>query len=257
MALQYRYGGGPGGNAGANTITSLETSIPGVESVTNFRASSGGKDEESVEEAKERGPMELKTRQRAVTAEDFEFLAKQTPGVRVRRALALPLFHPDFPKCNMPGVVSVIIVPESKDTKPLPSEGMMKTVCAHLNRHRLLTNEVYVLPPEYVKVKVDAQVIAKPNADAAAVKRELNQNLNTYFHPLSGGTEGEGWEFGGDIYFSDVYKEILNTLGVQRIEDVSIYLDGEKQDDCKNIRILGNRLLYSHEHTLSVHYERD
>lgn len=256
MALQYRYGGGISGNSGSNTITSLESAIPGVESVTNFFASSGGEDEESVEAAKLRGPMELKTRQRAVTTEDFEFLATQTPGVRVRRALAMPLYHPDFPACDMPGVVTVIIVPESKDAKPMPSQGMMKTVCAHLNRHRLLASEVYVLPPEYVKVKVDAEVIASPDADAATVKRRLRQNLVTYFHPLEGGNDGKGWAFGGDIYFSDVYKEILNTRGVQRIENISIYLDGEEQDECKNIRIKGNSLLYSDGHELDVQYER-
>lgn len=257
MALQYRYGGGKKANVGSEKITSLETSVPNVESVTNYRPAVGGKDEESAASAKERGPMELKTRQRAVTAEDFQFLALETPGVRVRRAKALPLFHPDFPCCKFPGAVTVIIVPESKDAKPLPSEGMLETVCKHLNQHRLLTNEVYVIPPQYVKIKVEAEVIVKPEADSAAVKRELARNLTTFFHPLEGGLEGKGWDFGGDIYFSDVYKEILKTNGVSRIESVSIYKDDEKQDECKNVVIPGNCLLYSDQHDLDVHYERE
>jgi predicted phage baseplate assembly protein len=259
MALEYRYGGGEKGNVGSNKITSLETSVPGVEAVTNFRPAFGGKDEETAAAAKKRGPMELKTRQRAVTAEDFEFLARETPGVRVRRAKALPLFHPDFPNCKIPGAVTVIIVPESKDPKPLPSEGMLETVCKHLNQHRLLTNEVYVIPPKYVKIKVEAEVIAKPEADSNSVKRELAKNLARYFHPLTGGLTDDGWPFGGDIFFSDVYKEILNTKGVERIESVFLYKENQKQEECTNIQVPGDCLVYSreNEHELDVHYERD
>ena len=138
MALQYKFGGGEKGNVGKEKITVLQTSVPNVESVINYRPATNGQDEESVDSAKKRGPLELKTSHRAVTSEDFEFLAEQTPGVRVQRAKALPLFHPDFPNTNIPGVVTVIIVPESKEAKPIPSEGLLKTVCAYLNKHRLL-----------------------------------------------------------------------------------------------------------------------
>ncbi len=256
MALEYRYGGGKRGNVGKDKITVLHTSVPNAESVTNKRPATGGEDEETVESAKKRGPMELKTRHRAVTIEDFEFLAKETPGIRVRRAKALPLYHPDFPNYDIPGVVTVIIVPESKEVKPMPSEGTMETVCAHLNKHRLLTSEVYVMPPQYVKIKVEAEVIVKLEADAMAVKEKLNDNLNRFFHPLEGGLDGEGWPFGGDIYYSDVYKVVLKTNGVERIESLYIYKDDKKQDTCKNVEIPGNSLLHSDKHELDVHYER-
>ena len=256
MALVYRYGGGKSGNAGKNKVTELESSVPYIDSVTNLRAASGGRDEETVEEAKVRGPLELKTRHRAVTKEDFEFLAKETPEVRVRRAKALPLYHPNFPGCEVPGVISIIIVPDSKDSKPMPSESTIETVCEHLNKHRLLTSEVYVLPPTYVKIKVEAEIIAEADSDSATVKNELEENLNDFFHPLDGGLDAEGWPFGGDIYYSDVYKIAIDTEGVERVDSLIIYKDDEKQDECKNIKILRNNLLYSEEHDLDVNYER-
>jgi predicted phage baseplate assembly protein len=256
IALEYQYGGGKRGNVGKEKITELYTSIPNVESVTNLRPATGGQDEETVESAQERGPKELKTRHRAVTMEDFEFLAEQTPGARIRRAKALPLYHPIFPNCDIPGVITVIIVPESKEAKPMPSEGMIKTVCEHLNKHRLLTSEVYVIPPQYVKIKVETEAVAKPQADAIAVKRELSENLSKFLHPLEGGQDGKGWSFGGDIYYSDVYKVILRTNGIERVETVEIYKDDIKQETCKNVGIPGNCLLYSDKHELDVHYER-
>lgn len=257
MALEYRYGGGKSGNAGKEKITGLESSVPYVDSVINLRAATGGSDEETVAEAKVRGPKELKTRQRAVTKEDFEFLAEETPGVRIRRAKALPLYHPDFPECEIPGVVSVIIVPESKTSKPMPSESTIKTVCEHLNKHRLLTSEVYVLPPSYVKIKVEAKIIAEDDSDSSTVKNAVDKNLIDFFHPLYGGLGGEGWPFGGDIYYSDVYKIVMDTKGVERVDSIIIYKDDEQQDECKNIEIAGNNLLYSEEHDLDVDYERD
>jgi len=157
---------------------------------------------------------------------------------------------------DIPGVVTVIIVPESEEAKPMPSEGMMKTVCEHLNKHRLLTSEVYVIPAQYVKIKVEAEVIVGPEADSMATKKELLENLNKFFHPLKGGLDNKGWPFGGDIYYSDVYKVILGTKGVERVETVEIYKDDKKQDTCKNVGIPRNRLLYSNGHELDVHYER-
>lgn len=257
MALVYRYGGGKSGNAGKDKITELESSVPYVDSVTNLRAASGGRDEETVAEAKVRGPKELKTGYRAVTSEDFEFLAEETPEVRIRRAKALPLYHPDFPGCEIPGVISVIVVPDSKDSKPMPSESTIKAVCEHLNKRRLLTSEVYVLPPTYVKIKVEAKIIAKADSDSATVENELEENLNDFFHPLCGGLDGEGWPFGGDIYYSDVYKIAIDTEGVERVESLSIYRDDVKQDECRNVEISGNNLLYSEEHDLDVDYQRE
>ena len=78
----------------------------GVDSngVANLLAAFSGRDEETIDEAKKRAPRSLKSRCRAVTAEDFEYLATQ--AANVRRAKALPLFHPDFPGTRIPGRVS-------------------------------------------------------------------------------------------------------------------------------------------------------
>ena len=93
-ATTYRWGGGAAGNSGANTITSLQSSVPFVASVTNLRPSIGGQDEESVDDAIERAPQTIRSGSRAVTTSDFEFIATQAPGARIRRAKALPLRNP-------------------------------------------------------------------------------------------------------------------------------------------------------------------
>jgi predicted phage baseplate assembly protein len=256
VARVYRYGGGSRGNVGAETITSLQSSIPGLDSVTNLFMALGGADEETLPDAKLRAPQALKSKDRAVTAEDFEYLAKETPGVRICRAKALPLFHPRFTGAPIPGVVTVLVVPDSDAPNPIPSEATLQIVCAHLNVHRLLTSEVHVVAPRYRKVKIEAEIVVRPDASLFEVKRQLEDKLTRFFHPLDGGDLGEGWPFGGTIYFSQVYREVFQTQGVERIDENKfwIWLDDERQPFCRDVPIEQNALLYSDGHDIRVKY---
>ncbi|MEW5818489.1 MAG: hypothetical protein AB1798_24250, partial [Spirochaetota bacterium] len=59
--------------------------------------------------------------------------------------------------------------------------------------------------------------------EADFVRRLVNERLQTYFHPLKGGPDGKGWEFGRDVYISEICKVIEDTEGVNHAEDVEIY----------------------------------
>ncbi len=322
-AANYRWGGGAGGNAGPNKVTSLESSVPYVESVTNYRAAVGGQDEETIDSAKLRAPETIRTRSRAVTSGDFEFLAMQTPGARIRRAHTLPLRHPDIepirptvsnkksssscsqcecsgcagcagsqvkgssgkrsscgclqnrittPGCGglsdtkqptstlvpVPGVITVVVVPEAlkDDLKPLPSADTLKLVGQWLNQHRLITTELYVAAPKYKEIEIEARVIAKQTANSGQVAEALQKLLLEYFHPLTGGKDGSGWEFGGTVYFSEVYRRILDTSGVSRLEAgaVTTYVDGQRQPACADIFLSEDELIYSKKHKIIVTY---
>jgi predicted phage baseplate assembly protein len=254
IAREYRFGGGKQGNVAANRLRTPVTPIEGIDEngLTNFQPAVGGRDEESLEEAKRRAPQTLKNKCRAVTAEDFEALAKQ--AATIKRAKALPLFHPAFPGIKVPGVVTVIVVPDSEAPNPLPSEGTLRTVCAYLNQRRLLTTELYVIAPTYRQVHIEAEVIAANNADLGEVKTGIERSLLDYFHPLKGGENGEGWPFGGNIFYSRVYQRIFTVPGVARIESLAISLDGEVTPECKDVAIPDEQLVYSLEHDIQINY---
>lgn len=257
VARLYRYGGGDRGNVGAGTLTVPQTFVEHVDSVTNLFPAIGGEDEETVEAAKLRAPAVLKSRDRAVTVEDFEHFARTTPGVNVRRALALPLAHPMIEGAQIPGVVTVIVVPESDDPRPMPNQRTLRAVCECLNQRRLLTTEVYVTPPTYRHVRIEAEIVAQPQADLAAVRRDVEQALTDYFHPLHGG-DGQGWGFGRTIFFSHVVQIVLAVPGVDRIRDnqLVIFLDDVAQPFCRDAPLNEGELLYSEGHDLEVVYER-
>lgn len=269
-AAIYRWGGGARGNAGAKKITSLQSTVPYVESVTNLRPSFGGQDEESVEDAKLRAPAAIRTQSRAVTAGDFEFLARQTPGGRIQRAHALPMRHPDFQPIRpagagiaaadipVPGVVTVVVIPESlpNDPNPMPNEDTLKLVASWLDRHKLITTEVFAAAPKYRRVEIEAEVKALPTALSGQLADALEKLLLDYFHPLRGGADGTGWAFGGTISFSEIYRRILNTPGVARVEGsaVTIFVDGQRMPPCQDISLNPDELVYSTDHKIIVSY---
>jgi hypothetical protein len=86
------------------------------------------------------------------------------------------------------------------------------------------------------------------------VKRDIEDALGTYFHPLRGGEDGDGWPFGGDVYFSRVFGRV-SVPGVRSIEQMIISIDGEPTDPCTNIGVCDGVLLYSTGHDITVTYQ--
>lgn len=266
-ARSYRYGGGTTGNVAAGTIATLISAVAGIDAgqVGNPLAAAGGTDEESLDSAKARAGQLLKARSRAVTTGDFEVIAK-TAGP-IGRVKALPLFHPDFPNIPVPGVVSVVVVPEPAQTSVrdsageagseargllVPQPGLLRQVCAVLDCARLLTTEVFVIPPAYREIVIHAELVPDGSIDEAQLKVSVMAALDTLFHPLRGGLDGNGWPFGGTVYFSWVHRALL-LPGVSRLGSVTIEIDGDSYPACTDVPLGGpNVLLFSGEHEVSV-----
>jgi predicted phage baseplate assembly protein len=267
-ATSYRWGGGSAGNTGPNTITGLRAAIPFVSSVTNQRASYGGADEETIDAAQARAPMVLRTSNRAVTGEDFAFLAEETPGAQIARAQAFPLLNPNFrmtrsavdgtaqAEVPVPGAVTVIIVPQSTNPQPMPTDGILQLVAEWLDQYRLLTTELFVAPPHYRQVTIQASLIAAPTADAGIVHDAVVKQLLDYYHPLKGGRNGTGWDFGGTLYFSETYRQILDIPGVLLIVTGSLktFVDGVLQPAAADVLLQPDELVYSVSHDITVSY---
>jgi uncharacterized phage protein gp47/JayE len=258
VAQSYRSGGGSQGNVAAGAITQILTNVPSINTVTNLQAASGGTDEESLADAQLRAGMALQSNNRAVTVEDFEYMATQAPGANVARALALPLYHPGFPNGQVPGAVTVIVVPNSPVPNPTPNQTTLQAVCQYLDAHRLLTSELFVAGPVYRTIQVQVQIVVAPGFDLATVQNAVQGALTTFFDPLQGGNNGTGWPFGGPIYYSDVYRVILDVDGVQRIlnNQLLFYLDGLAQTFCRDVSINPGELLSNDTqgHVVNVSY---
>jgi predicted phage baseplate assembly protein len=218
----YRYGGGSAGNVGANTLTAMQTTIPFIGSVTNLRAAQGGVDPETVDNAKLRGPMTLRTGQRAVTAHDFERLTLEaSPAVARARCLA-----PAQPG----GPVRVLVVPHTDklaanlvlDDFAL-AEDLVATISAHLDERRVVGTSIEIGTPYYQGVTVAALIRNKPASPAPIVKERCLEALYRFVNPVTGGTHGEGWPFDTDLNSATITQLLGSVDGVERVEEVLFF----------------------------------
>ncbi|MCJ0874250.1 putative baseplate assembly protein [Streptomyces sp. AP-93] len=215
----YRYGGGSTGNVPAGAVASL-TGVTGVK-VRNPLPAAGGADPASLADALDALPAEVHRRDRAVTADDFRALTLQVPGVR--RAETLPLLHPDTPTQPAAGVVSVLVFPveDLRDPgAPLPDLALLRRVAAHLNPRRLVTTELYVIPPTYADIAVSVGVRAREGYQPDAVRRWVELILRQYLAPLPPyGPDGAGWPLGRAVRRAELEAVAAQVEGLEYIED--------------------------------------
>lgn len=267
----YRIGGGVDGNVREGKIRILKASYPYISDVTNPRPATGGRDQETLERAKMRGKEILKVRNRAVTSEDYEFLAaKGSPGVGRARCVQ-PLVYPGASTDISPGTVKVLIVPAMSRETIVPTAADLKVpsrtieeVRTFLDERRLLTTVLDVGEPEYVYVSVDIKLVADPRADAEAVAHRVQEQLNVYLHPLFGGPNGEGWPFRRALTLADVYAQVGAVRGVAFLLDAKMFvsrlvnyddniLGPESQvSNEEGVRLGDYELICSRQHTIRV-----
>jgi hypothetical protein len=229
-ATSYRYGGGRDGNVAAEAIDKL-VGVAGVK-VHNPLAARGGADGESVEDALARIPSELRRRDRAVAANDFRELALMTPGADVGRAEVIPLHHPNTPVVDAnghpaaAGVVSVVIWPREdrrRPDAPTPDRTMLATVCRWLDARRLVTTELYVIPPTYHKVAVSVGIEVKGGYGVEAVRRWVELVLRQYLAPLPPfGPSGQGWPLGRQVIAAELEAAALQVEGIEFLHGLNL-----------------------------------
>ena len=218
-------------------MTPSDATLPALKA-TNVLPAAGGADEETTDHAIATAPANVRSRFRAVSADDFEALAKATPQVRVERALALPNTQPGAGAGTTPGAVTVVLVPfapfESSISTPIPLPSQIAAaVLRFLDQRRLVTTQVFVQPATFRKVTANVSLVVQPLAKINDTRSAVLLALQTFFHALVGGTDGQGWPFGGTIFFSQVFQQVLNVPGVSRVEQLLLSLDDGTPVDCR------------------------
>ena len=216
--LSYRYGGGLAGNVPAGAVAAV-TGVAGVK-VTNPLPAVGGADRVSLADALDAIPAEVHRHDRAVIADDFRDLAEEV--TEVARAETLPLMHPDTPQVAAAGVVSVVVFPANdlrNPDAPLPDLGLLRRVAAYLDARRLVTTELYVIPPDYRQITVSAGVQVRAGYQVDAVRRWVELILRQYLAPLPPfGPDGGGWPLGRAVRRAELEAVAVQVDGVEYLE---------------------------------------
>lgn len=250
-AFSYQAGGGAAGNILTGEIQTLSTAIAGVESVVNPVAADGGSDKATVEEMLDIGPGIISHRRRAVTIEDFELLAFEASR-KIKKVRCLPNTNNNLQPET--GWVTVIIVPESKDDEPQPSLVLRREVQRYLvdRCDGLVANRehIYVVGPIYEPIDLEVDIYAESIDVASKAENQARNILKKYFHPLTGGPQDTGWDFGRGLALSDLYALLEGIAGVDHIENLRFAGDSVKDEQVA--KIAPNSLLASGSLTINM-----
>lgn len=256
IRVSYRTTLGPKGNLPAGQGWRIQKA--GFEKIRgqNGTAASGGQTAESLEAAKDRARRDWRTVYRAITVSDYEQLAIATPGLRVARAKALPGYTSHCPQVVLPGAMTVVVVPYNRAGAgrelPIPGAGFLQTVWRQLDRHRLITTDLDVVGPEYVRVTVHCQARIKQLESPVEVGQRIRNTLQQFLDPITGGVDGYGWPFGRTVYPGELYALLDQVAGVDYVETVSLEAEGSYSPEGGMIKISPVALVCSGAHQVEI-----
>ena len=240
----YARGGGAEGNLIAEAIAVLKDPMSGVRKVSNPEAATGGRPAETLDEALVRGPQELHGIERAVTAQDYEAVARWVSGA-IARARAFT--EAALWRHAAPGTVEVLIVPYV-DQRELggghlsaevlhehEADAAEEQIQEAIDQRRPLGTACLVNWASYKTVRIKARVVVRREEDLGAVKGRVEDRLYATINPLPNETAPGGWRFGQALRASHVFDMALKEPGVRFVDSVHLLVDFAPNADVKAV----------------------
>lgn len=198
---------GEEGNIRAGNQFVMAGADPAVE-FYNPKPGTGGRLRETLDDLQRRFWLDLKKTYRAVTAQDYETLVRETPQLCIQKVRAF--LNPDR---NM---VRIAVKPKTEEEFPHLPETYRKAIERHMEDKRLLCTRIEILGPVYVPIHVRAKVFVKSQYEnsremiEAAVRRKID-----YLHSEK--------NFGDVLYFEEVFHEIESLDCVEFVYELSMH----------------------------------
>lgn len=224
IVATYDTGGGRQGVVGVGSI-SKAAFLPAGAKVSNPVRTWGGDEAQTVADAERSIAAFVKHRDRMVAADDFAEVARATPGIDLGRVEVLPLVHPDLPGLQLPGVVTLLLLPlhdAQQPDAPSPDQYFLRAVCDHVDERRLLTTEVHLRGPVYQPVWASVGIDVTPGRATGPVREAVKAALRTYLSPLVGGHAGLGWPLLTPVSQLELLAVAARVDGVTKVFDVLV-----------------------------------
>ncbi len=230
---RLRAGGGTAGNLPPGSLTKISASdlqgktVTRKLSVLQGVATQGGVDAENLATAEKRIPSSLQHRNRCVTELDYHALVKETPGIKLGRVEVLPRFMPQQRRTNVPGVVSVMVLPDKamvETPNPRPDQPFIEKVFSYLDSRRPLASELYVIGCEYIPVALSVGINVRDGEAYDQVVNDVRAALKKYLWSLPpGGPNGEGWPLGIAVQDREMEVVVARVKGVSGVACVNLF----------------------------------
>ena len=158
-----------GGNIPADTALAFQDDGQAVE----HGAAWGGRWAESLPQGRARLLAELNETSKCLSAADYERCARQTPGLRMAGAKALPGYDPETPHQRRSALVTVAVLPAGEGKRPMADRRFLDAVDRQLERCRPICVQTKAAPARYVPCSAAVRLTAAPGAAPEMIRRAV------------------------------------------------------------------------------------
>lgn len=231
------------GNVLAGQIASLPDPVTGVTAVCNYENARGGLRLESAEELEPRIEGKMRAVTRAVTMEDYRTLVLHTPGLIIDSVAVIPMkdYCRVYSAEYRANTVLIAVKPGSSEELPALSSAYRQAVEKHLERYRLLTTDIRIIPARYVGISVYGRICLRENSSRSRqlVEEYLKEQINT----LKTGEFGRGVDYGRLFSRLEVF-DCIKSVAQLSLEYIG---DGGRKEEQGGIAVGPDSLCYLRE----------
>lgn len=229
-----RLGGGAAGNLTSGALNQVRaTALDGSSVARAIRVvqptpTTAGADGESLLEAEARIPAMVRHQGRAVTADDYVEIATRTPGVLLGRVEVLRGFKPQQRWTDVPGVVSVMVLPALEGLlPPMPQADrhLIEAVYDVLSPRVPVSTELYVIGAEYREIGLGVGIEVRAGFDRDLTLMAVRDEVRRLLWPLAPGgpNAGVGWPLGRAVRDREIEVAISRVAGVDEVLGVRLF----------------------------------
>ena len=222
--VEYSVGGGTLCNIPAGMISGLELTEGFVSTVYNPLPLTGGYDRESAAMALERASAEQSHHFRAVTADDFENLAREVSG-NISKVKTCSCLNESGDKA--PGYVTLVLLTKDYDPSGYGYEEQKREIYGYFRDKLpagLVPGQRFVIrPPRLAQLELHVDAVMAADQDTFRMQQAVLDRLEEFLDPVTGNFDGEGWDIGNMPQQTQIATLIRSVPGVENIERIIIF----------------------------------
>lgn len=239
LVVQYLVGGGAGANVGVNTLTQIATSnvtfpntvnpavaaqIQTTLATNNSVQAVGGGDGDSAEAIKLNTLAQYPSQMRAVTQQDYLGTLLGMPpkfgqvakAYVTKDAATFAQYLVGQPGERDPLATSIYLLTYNTAGEfTVPGPALLKNIQTYLGQYRMLTDTILLKNAYIINIKVNFDIVIRPNFTSRDVLAGCLTVLRGYF-------ARENWQINRPIILSEVYTLLDQVAGVQTVQKVEV-----------------------------------
>ena len=223
ILIQYNSGGGTSGNLSTHKIQNINKKIGFINEVTNYEITTGGCDQEQIQEVVRRNEVALRHGYRAVTICDYEDLAFEASR-NVRKVKCFPNRNGFGERMN--GYVTLVVLQKDYENGRKYFDAVRNQIFDYI-KDRMSSNiyeqnRFYITEPQFMELHVTVRLQVAEYNEIFDVRKQVEKRIQDFLNPVTGNFKNTGWEIGEIPNITQISNAIRDIPKICMIEKVSM-----------------------------------